>query len=129
MSPLQVASDSQTAFPSPYKCISCGEGSMISAVREGEPDYTDNYLCEKCHHHEHIPTNGILFSQLSTSLLGLALSLFLLYEYVLTNSDKTVTVVEVVALGMIVVGFVIGFVYVLYKALLGYKLRKSYLKD
>ena len=102
---------------------------MISAVKEGEPDYTDNYLCEKCHHHENIPTNGILFSQLSTSMLGLALSIYLLYEYVLTNVDESVTNVEVVALGMVVGGFVIGFIYVLCKAFAGYKLRKAYLKN
>lgn len=124
-----VSLEHMDTLQSPYKCIRCGEGSMISAVQEGEPDYTDNYLCSKCHYHDNIPTSGILFSQLMTSLLGLVLSLYLLYEYVLLNNDASVTQVELTALTLIVGGFVIGFLYVLYKAAVGYKLRKAYLKD
>ncbi|KZZ80709.1 hypothetical protein A3767_29715 [Oleiphilus sp. HI0133] len=64
-----------------------------------------------------------------TSLIGLSLSLYLLYEYVLSSSDTSVTQVETTALTLVVSGFVIGFVYVLYKAAIGYRLRKSYLKN
>ncbi|KZZ76297.1 MULTISPECIES: hypothetical protein [unclassified Oleiphilus] len=124
-----VSAEHMDTLQSPYTCIRCGEGSMISAVQEGEPDYTDNYLCLKCHHHDNIPTNGILLSQLMTSLIGLSLSLYLLYEYVLSSSDTSVTQVETTALTLVVSGFVIGFVYVLYKAAIGYRLRKSYLKN
>jgi ribosomal protein S27AE len=124
-----VSTEHMDTLQSPYTCIRCGEGSMISAVQEGEPDYTDNYLCSRCHYHDNIPTSGILLSQLMTSLLGLGLSLYLLYEYILSNNDKSVTQVETTALALVVSGFVIGFVYVLYKAAIGYNLRKSYLKN
>lgn len=130
MNQLQVVSrDHINSLQSPFRCIKCGEGSMIYAVREGEQDYTDNYLCGQCHHHDNIPTNGILASQLTTSLLGLVLSMFLLYDYVLTSQGDNVSNAEVIALGMVVGAFICGFVYVLHKAYLGYKLRKSYLKD
>ena len=130
MNHFQVVSREHiNSLQSPFRCIKCGEGSMIYAVREGEQDYTDNYLCEQCHHHDNIPTNGILASQLATSLLGLVLSMFLLYDYVLTIQGDNVSNAEVIALGMVVGAFICGFVYVLHKAYLGYKLRKSYLKD
>ena len=130
MNHFQVVSREHiNSLQSPFRCIKCGEGSMIYAVREGEQDYTDNYLCEQCHHHDIIPTNAILASQLATSLLGLVLSMFLLYDYVLTSQGDNVSNAEVIARGMVVVAFICGFVYVLHKAYLGYKLRKSYLKD
>ncbi len=124
-----VSREHMDSLQSPFRCIKCGQGSMIYAVQEGEQDYTDNYLCEKCHHHDNIPTNGILASQLATSLLGLALSIYLLYDYVLTSQGERVSNTEVIALGLVVGAFICGFVYVLYKAYLGYQLRKSYLKN
>jgi len=128
MNPQQVVSNEHMdTLQSPYTCIICGEGSMIPAVQEGEPEYTDNYLCVKCQFHDTIPTHGILLSQISTSILGLAVCGFLLYDYVLFSRSATSAPLTI-SLSLIIAAFLIGFFYVLYKAYKGHQIRKSYLQ-
>lgn len=123
-----VSNEHMDNLPSPYKCISCGEGSMIQAVQKGESEDTGNYLCESCHYHDNIPTSGVLFSQFSTSIFGLALCLFLFYDYALTSESKVHNIFELGSLTIVVTTFVAGFAYVIYKASLGYRVRRGYLK-
>jgi uncharacterized membrane protein len=100
---------------------------MIPAVQEGEPEYTDNFLCVKCHFHDSIPTNSIIGGQLITSTLGLLICLYLFFDHVFaSNTDNSV---ENIAMGMVVLGFSIGFGYVFFKALSGIKHRKAYLLE
>ena len=128
MSPNQVVSNEHMdTLKSPYTCIKCGEGSMIPAVQEGEPEYTENYLCVKCHFHDTIPAHGILISQAATSVIGLLLCFFLFYDYVFASTPDSANTVEHSALGLVVGAFCIGFIFVLFKAWKGHLLRQSYL--
>jgi hypothetical protein len=120
-----ISEEEMSALSSPYRCIKCGEGVMIPAVQEGEPDYTDNFLCVKCHFHDSIPTNSIIGGQILTGSLGMLICLYLLLDYVF--GSKTANSIESLAMGMIVLGFAIGFGYVFFRALSGIKHRKAYM--
>lgn len=123
-----VSNEHMDNLPSPYKCISCGEGSMIQAVQQGESEDTENYLCERCHYRDNIPTSGVLFSQFSSSIFGLVLCLFLFYRYALASESKVQSTLEFGSLTIVIISFIAGFVYVIYKASRGYKIRRGYLK-
>lgn len=128
MNPQQVISNEHMdTLKSPYTCIICGEGSMIPAVQKGEPEHTDNYLCVKCQFHDTIPTSGVLLSQISTSLLGIVVCGFLLYDYIIFVREPTSTI-QLASLSFAVTAFLIGFSFVLHKAYKGHKVRKGYLQ-
>lgn len=123
-----ILEQSLATLQSPYSCIKCGEGAMIPAIQEGEPDYTDNYLCAQCHFHDNIPTVGILLSQVFTSIAGIALCFFLLQEYLITDElSRQGSMLNSFALCAALCLLFLGFGYVLYKACQGFKKRRRYL--
>jgi len=113
---------------SPYTCIKCGEGSMIHAFHDNDAEHTEDYLCAKCHCHASIPAPGVLASQISTSLLGAFLCAYLFYQHIFTDKALMYSLLEQGSAALAVTAFMVGFGYVFYRAYVGYKLRKSYLK-
>ncbi|MDX1452554.1 MAG: hypothetical protein R3183_08340 [Oleiphilaceae bacterium] len=118
--------------PSPFTCIICKKGEMLPAVQEGEPDYTDNFVCQHCHHRDTIPTVSNICNQFFTSLLGGAVGLYLLIFQLrglllgIQNQSEADQAVPVLLI-LVAMLFISGFVYVLYQAFRGMQLRKAYI--
>jgi len=113
-------------------CIECKKGIMRPALGEGEPDFTDRYICENCQFEDYIPTPGIIAGQFVTCLIGGAICLYLMigrfdrllagiYHHTLQN------VVSDSLLLLIALMFLAGFVFVLNKSYKGMHHRRAYL--
>jgi hypothetical protein len=116
-----------------YTCIVCKKGTMIPAVQEGEPEYTDNFMCTNCHHHDTIPSRGILTIQYLTSLLGMLMCFSLLVAQgsgaldSFRQSEHSASI-QGIGLSLLAVAFICGFSYLLSKAVAGQKQRAAYLR-
>jgi len=130
----------QDSFPSPdferkYKgkliCNKCKSGSMLPAIQEGEPEYTDNFICESCQHHDTIPTLDILFNQIFTGILGFIFSAYLFITHLSgllsgIQHDNMKHTFQNAGLTTLSAAFLLGFLYILFRAHLGIKHRREY---
>ena len=126
---------SNADFEQKYKgkliCKECKSGSMLPAIEEGEPEYTDNFVCENCQHHDTIPTRDILFNQIFTGLTGLAFSAYLLIIHLSgllsgIQHDKMTHTLQDACLASLSAIFLLGFSYILFRAHIGIKHRREY---
>ena len=112
-------------------CKECKSGFMLPAIQEGEPEYTDNFICENCQQHDIIPTLDILFNQIFTGIAGFIFSAYLFISRLSdlfsgiqhgnmkhALNDAGLTAVSAV--------FLLGFLYILFRAHLGIKHRQEY---
>lgn len=118
--------------PSPFTCIVCKQGEMLPAVQEGEPDYTDNFICQQCNHRDIIPALPNIYSQIVTAILGGAIGLYLLISNLtelLQAFQNKPEDAEVFRILLIVIAglFTSGFTYVLYQAHCGFQQRRAYI--
>jgi hypothetical protein len=106
---------------------------MRPVLSEGEPDFTDRYLCDTCQHEDHIPTMGIILGQLATSLFGGAISSYLFatrFKRMLGNiehSDLSHILGDVILL-LLALLFSAGFVFLLKRGVQGFNHRHAYLR-
>jgi hypothetical protein len=112
-------------------CKECKSGSMLPAIQEGEPEYTDNFVCEKCHHHDTIATLDILFNQIFTGISGFIFSAYLfitrlsdLFSGIQHGNMKHA--LQDAGLAAASAIFLLGFLYILFRAYLGVKHRQEY---
>ena len=56
----------QSASSNILSCRKCKKGKMLPSIEEGDVEYTDNFVCNHCQHHDTIPTRDLLFSQAFT---------------------------------------------------------------
>lgn len=114
-------------------CKKCKQGQMLPAIEEGDPEYTDNFICSHCHHRDTIPTKDLLFSQVTSAIVGICICVYLLSGQLSTlfkgiqhdTLDKPfVTIALVVVAGI----FLSGFIYILFKAQDGFRHRNQYTK-
>lgn len=135
MSPQPMDQLESAQRESEFTCIKCQKGKMHKVLGEGEPDFTDQYACSFCNFSDTIPTNLILTTQTVTSLAGVAICLFLMFEHfgiILVYEGPSLggwQHVKEIALIMIAALFALGFVFVLYQAMKGKAMRRAYLKD
>ena len=115
---------------SPYTCIKCKRGYMLPAIEEGEPEYTEHYVCQKCGFHDTIPTVAIIASQMFSAIVGIAICLYLLLDLASYLGEaellSTVQVLQHTLLISISGLFVVGFIYVLYQSFKGTIHRRAY---
>jgi ribosomal protein S27AE len=123
--PHLISEEHTDALQSPYTCIKCGEGSMVPAVHQEDSEYTDDYVCVKCNYHDVIPTPSVLFSQVATSLVGLLICAYLFSTYIFASQSEQ-NYAEQISLGLVVSAFLLGFLFILYKATSGFIHRKLY---
>lgn len=113
-------------------CIECKKGIMRPALSEGEPDFTDRYICESCQFEDYIPTPGIIAGQFITCLIGGAICLYLLvgrFDRLLAgfyHNNLQHSVSDALLL-LIALVFLAGFVFVLNKSYKGLHHRRAYL--
>ncbi len=115
--------------PSPFTCIVCLKGEMLPAVQEGEPDYTDNFVCQHCQHRDTIPTVSNICSQVVTAILGGSIGFYLFSSKLqeLIAGESASTGMPTILLLLIAGLFTAGFAYVLYQAFRGHHLRRAYM--
>jgi len=118
----------------PYTCTQCRTAHMVPAILEGEPDYTDNYICPNCQHHDNIPSISNIASQLLTSLLGGSICIYLLILYLaklLAGFQYGSMEHSLQNSGLILLSFcfTIGFAYVLVQGCLGFSHRRRYTRQ
>ena len=127
---------SNADFEQKYKgkliCKECKSGSMLPAIEEGEPEYTDNFVCENCQHHDTIPTRDILFNQIFTGLTGLAFSAYLFIAHLSgllsgIQHGKMKHALHDASLTSLSAIFLFGFSYILLRAHRGMKHRREYI--
>lgn len=115
---------------SPYTCIKCRRGVMLPAIEEGEPEYTEQYVCQSCGFHDSIPTMAIIASQFLSSVIGIGICSYLLSHHMsILNQDIPLSgsqVLQHLLLVLISATFVVGFVYVLYQSFKGTNHRRAY---
>ena len=109
-------------------------GAMVPAVEEGDPEYTDNFVCLNCHHRDTIPTKDLLFSQVITALGGIAICLYLLVTELATifqgmQHDNFKDTLQTSGLIFISAIFLSGFIYILFRAQKGFRHRRLYMKN
>lgn len=113
-------------------CIECKKGIMRPALGEGEPDFTDRYICEHCQFEDYIPTPGIIVGQLITFLSGSAICIYLMigrFEELMagiSNNQMQHAFIDMLLL-LIALMFLAGFVFVLIKSYQGLHHRRAYL--
>lgn len=113
-------------------CIECKKGIMRPALGEGEPDFTDRYICENCQFEDYIPTPGIIAGQLITFLSGSAICIYLMiqrFEELMAeiSSNQMQHAFSDMLLLLIALMFLAGFVFVLIKSYQGLHHRRAYL--
>lgn len=115
---------------SPYTCFKCQGGMMAPAIEEGEPEYTEHFVCQKCSFHDTIPSLAVIASQMFTAMLGIGVCFYLFLEHAsyLNSSEalSTELVLQHLLLMSISALFIAGFVYVLYQSFKGSIKRRSY---
>ncbi len=131
---MQIEPSSQFAdeiADTPYTCTQCSGARMVPAILENEPDYTDNYICPNCQHHDTIPSLSNIASQVLTSLMGGGICIYLLIVYLakLLSGFQYGSMEDALqnsALILISFAFTVGFTYVLVQGCLGYAHRRRY---
>ncbi len=114
-----------------FTCTKCKQGQMEPVSQQGEPEYTDLFICNHCGQQATIPSLVIIFSQLISALMGGSLSVYLFiqhlskvlasFQFNTSNQLSTnITLMSVAAL------FIVGFGYTLYRAFVGISRRKKY---
>lgn len=129
----ELNSHSDNDSQSKLICKKCKQGRMLPAIDEGEPDYTDNFICSNCHYRDTIPTRDLLFSQIVTALTGIAICFYLLsgqlsklfkgFQHGTLDNPLTCF-----ALILVAMTFLSGFIFILFKAQDGFKHRRQYTK-
>ena len=107
---------------------------MLPAVEEGDPEYTDNFICSNCHHRDTIPTLDLLLSQSVSALSGITVCLYLLSTQLSKifhgfQHDTLDKPLSTISLALVATIFLSGFIYVLFKANEGFKHRSLYTKQ
>ena len=109
----------------------CRKGKMLPDDQEGEPDYTDNFVCQHCQHRDTITTVPNICSQVLTSLVGGGIGVYLLigvvHELARGAGQDGATAFKIIALLLVACLFITGFAYVLFQAYRGYRQRRAYL--
>ncbi|MFT7374019.1 MAG: hypothetical protein ACI9T9_002721 [Oleiphilaceae bacterium] len=112
-------------------CKECKSGNMLPAIQEGEPEYTDNFICENCQHHDTIPTLDILFNQIFTGISGFIFTAYLfttrlsgLFSGIQHGNMKHA--LQDASLTALSAAFLLGFLYILYRAHAGIQYRREY---
>jgi len=115
-----------------FICAKCKQGSMIPATQEGEPEYTDTFVCIHCGHRATIPSLVIIFSQIISGIMGGIICLYLLIinlskvlsgiQFGLNNYIISNTVFVLISLV-----FLCGFGYTFYRAITSMIFRQRYL--
>jgi len=125
------SSDFERKYQGKLICIKCKSGSMLPAIQEGEPEYTDNFICENCQYHDTIPTQDILFNQILTGASGLIFSIYLfitrlsdLFSGIQHGNMKHT--IQDAGLMTLSTAFFLGFLYILFRAYIGIKHRREY---
>ena len=126
----QITNDSQSKLI----CKKCRQGIMLPAVEEGDPEYTDNFICSNCQYRDTIPTKDLLFSQLVTALTGIGICIYLLSGQLSKlfqgiQHDTLTQPTGRIALTILASIFMSGFIYLLFKAQEGFSHRKLYTKQ
>jgi len=125
------SSDFERKYQGKLICKECKSGSMLPAIQEGEPEYTDNFICKNCQYHDTIPTQDILFNQILTGTSGLIFSICLFITHLSGlfsgiqhgNMKHTLQDAGLMTLSTV---FFLGFLYILFRAYLGIKHRREY---
>lgn len=134
---MQQDSFTSEDFKQKYKgkliCKECKSGSMIPAIQEGEPEYTDNFICENCQYHDTIPTLDILFNQIFTGITGFCFATYLFITRLSglfsgIQHDNLKHALQDAGLAGLSVIFLFGFLYILFRAHIGIKYRQEYTK-
>jgi hypothetical protein len=115
-------------------CKKCKAGRMLPAVEEGNPEYTDNFICSNCQHRDTIPTRDLLASQIISALLGVVICLYLLSGQLSKlfqgfQHDTLEKPISTFLLVLVASFFLSGFIYVLFKAQEGLRHRSLYTKN
>jgi len=112
-------------------CTQCKIGEMRPAVQEGEPEYTDHFICRNCQHHDTIPTRDILFNQILTGFIGTIISIYLFITHLSglfsgIQHGKMRNALQDASLTIVSTIFLFGFFYILFQAYIGFKYRHKY---
>ncbi len=105
---------------------------MRPMLNDGEPDFTDRYICDTCQHEDDIPTVGIIAGQFVSCLIGGGICAYLLiirFRQLLQSvrsNDLGQTAADI-ALFLLAALFTVGFSFLLAKSLKGYYHRRAYL--
>jgi len=99
--------------------------------QEGEPEYTDIFICDKCDHTATIPSLVIIFTQFVSAIAGGAISVYLFIQHlskVLTafqfnTTDQLSSDISLMAVAAL---FLCGFGYTLFRAFVGINRRRKY---
>lgn len=112
-------------------CKQCKKGVMIPAIEEGDPEYTDNFICTLCNYRDTIPTKGLLFSQLLTAASGISICIYLLIEQLSSlframQHDSLHNTLQTSSLIFLAGLFLSGFIYIFFRAQDGFRYRRLY---
>ena len=116
-----------------FTCSKCKQGRMNPLHQEGEPEYTDIFVCDKCDHTATIPSLVIIFTQFISAIAGGVVSAYLFIQHlskILTafqfnTTDQLSGNMSLMAIAAL---FLCGFGYILFRAFVGIKRRRKYLK-
>jgi len=114
-----------------YTCQKCSNGEMLPAQGQGDPEYTDKFVCQNCQFQDTIPTKDLLFNQIFSGLTGICLCVFLLITHLSKlfkgiQHDNMQNALQNSGLVLLSGLFLTGFIYILFRAQEGYKHRKRY---
>jgi len=123
----------QSTLSKALNCRKCRKGKMLPSIEEGDVEYTDNFVCSHCQHHDTIPTRGLLFSQAFTGLSGICLCIYLLIIHLSRlfkgiQHDDLHNAFQNSGLVFISGIFLAGFIFILFKAQEGFLHRRKYTK-
>lgn len=104
-----------------YVCIKCQKGLMDPVSKLDQPDPMDRFQCSFCGHQASIHPFMISVTQLATSFVGIAFSVYLLVSHLLdatkaiqfSNASSSSSHFALVLLAAV---FVAGFIYTIVKA-------------
>ena len=125
------SSDFERKYQGKLICKKCTSGSMLPAIQEGEPEYTDNFICENCQYHDTIPTLDILFNQIFTGISGFIFSAYLFITHLSglfsgIQHGNMKHILQDACLTILSAAFLLGFFYILFRARKGIKHRREY---
>ena len=132
---MRQDSFSNAEFEQKYRgrliCKTCKSGSMMPAIQEGEPEYTDSFICENCQHHDTIPTRDIIFNQIFTGVLGLIFTAYLFITHLSglfsgIQHGNLKHALQDTGLTLLSAFFLFGFIFILGRAQKGIKHRQEY---
>jgi len=125
------SSSLEKSSPSKLTCRKCKRGSMLPAVEEGNPEYTDKFVCQNCQHRDTIPTKDLLFNQIITGLSGLGVCIYLLITHLSKlfkgiQHDDMQNALQNSGFVLVAGLFLTGFIYILFRAQEGLYHRRLY---